>query len=144
METAYRRTRWHPPPRPEQGWFLPSGVAVFVPGFVRLMLLTASLIKSLPNQYWSTFFSSPPRAPYSLLSVFPSTIASFSSFRAFLATSNAWELQRYVCHGKFDPPLNHLRHRVSSVSSRISELDIHPVGTVSFFFFAQENFYDDF
>lgn len=143
METAYRRTRWHPPPRPEQGWFLPSGVAVFVPGFVRLELLTASLIKSLPNQYWSTFFSSPPRAPHSLLSVFPSTIASFSSFRVSLATSNAWELQRYVCHGKFDPPLNHLRHRVSSLSSRIKELDIHPDGTVSSFFFA-ENLYDDF
>lgn len=144
METAYRRTRWHPLPRPEQGWFLPSGVAVFVPGFVRLVLLTASLIKSLPNQYWYTFFSSPPRAPYSLLSVFPSTIASFSSFRVSLATSNAWELQRYVCHGKFDPPLNHLRHRVSSLSSRVNELDIHSVDTVSFFFFAQENLYDDF
>lgn len=61
METAYRRTRWQPPPWPEEGWFLPSGVAISpVPGLVRLVVLTPSLIKSLPNLLFSLSCISAP------------------------------------------------------------------------------------
>lgn len=59
METAYRRSRWHPPSlvEEEEGWVPSFRRRSFIPGFVRLVLLTASLIKSLRPEI--VYFFSP-------------------------------------------------------------------------------------
>ena len=140
METAYRRTRWHPPSRPEEGWFLPSDVAVFVPEFVRLVLLTASLIKSLSNQEQSSFvFFLLLDSSCTLLFLSPSlSFRVFRSFRLFIRKSEAsrcplWKyarkLQRYVCHCELDLALNDSRRCVCDFLSRADRLTVARVSS---------------